>query len=152
MTHMGLGLVYKRYFAFLDAKQETWDMANAHNDAALSEHFDPWNGTGEDHKIRGDISNFWSTIEETERAWFEVIAFIKFDDIIEIDEMGDDMTKNPHIFVNWKPRAEAPFHRYIRKVESISRWSPRSINPDLKKRTRRFPDDMRIEIKDADAE
>ena len=35
---------------------------------------------------------------EQNRAWFEVVGVVRFDDVLDIDEIGDEYAEEPHVY------------------------------------------------------
>jgi hypothetical protein len=102
----GIKLKWRRFYAYLAEDGKHWDFANVYNDSAMVRFRDPWLSE-EDNERMGElrlrIAKFWDeNISEDQRAHFNVECFIKYDDIIEIDEKGDDVANFPHVFVSLK--------------------------------------------------
>lgn len=147
LSFRGLGVVYRRYFAFQSSVNQDWDVANAFNDEERDEQFDEWNGIPwESRSERTKVFEFWESLPKHERAWIEVIGYIKYEDIIEVDEIGDEITKHPHVFVNWRADASHPFYANVTVLETIG-FIHNTIYIRLDDRIKRFPDHMRKEIK-----
>ena len=43
-------------------------------------------------------------VPEDERAWLEIVAWIDYDDIMLVDDLGDAFHEPLHVFVNRGPR------------------------------------------------
>jgi len=99
------------------------------NDAKSSAHDDPWSGKDPSDERRRSIHEFWSKIPEANQAWFEVIGLVPFQDILDIDELGDEYVQAPHIYAQFGPGRRGPFKDFIAEVETIARWDRRSFNP-----------------------
>jgi hypothetical protein len=131
MSHEGLKFCVERYFAYLSDDGKSWDAAMAVNDAR-STHDDPWLGEDGRHEKRQPIFEFWNNIPEANQAWLEVVGIVPFDEILEIDDLGDEYVRAPHIYASFAPGKRGPFKSFIANVETIGRWGRRSFNPHEK--------------------
>ncbi|WP_321786398.1 restriction endonuclease [Burkholderia pyrrocinia] len=129
MLHNGLRFCVRRHFAYLSDDGKSWDAAMAVNDARSS-HEDPWLGDHENAEKRQAIYEFWSKIPEANQAWFEVVGVVLFEDILDIDELGDEYVEAPHVYATFGPGVRGPFKGFIAEVESTGRWDQRSYYPD----------------------
>jgi len=151
MSHEGLQFCIERYFAYLDDDSKSWDAAMAVNDARSSSHDDPWLGGDRSHEKRNDIFQFWNNIPEANKAWLEVVGIVPFDDILDIDELGDEYVRVPHVYAPFAPGRYAPFKGFIANVETGGRWGQRSFSPQKESdgRIKYFPDDLRVSSDDS---
>lgn len=146
LTHAGISFVHRQFFAYIDDAGERWDIANSYNNAAMRTYEDPWNGSNHDG-TRSVIYEAWDNLPEQNRAWCFVYGVIRYEDVLEVDEIGDDCTEHPHMFVNWKKDKQHPFALRWIKIESIEQFNRRIIiDPDLDKRVAIFQEDFRHEI------
>lgn len=129
MCSQGLMFCVWRHFAYLSDDGQSWDAAMAVNDAWSRSDDDPWLGEDQVNDKRHAIYEFWSKIPEANRAWLEVVGVIPFDDIIDIDEIGDEYVQAPHVYAPFCLHEKGPFKFHRATVEVIDRWSPRSYNP-----------------------
>lgn len=147
LSFRGLGLVCRRYFAFKSGENEDWDVANTLNDAVNDDHIDKWNGLdfSERWPERQKIFEIWDAFQPHEKAWIEVVGYIRYEDILEVDEVGDELTSFPHVFVNWKLDSDVPFYAWSPKLETIDAFRG-VFYPRFEDRIQRFPEEMRKEI------
>lgn len=127
MSHDGLKFCVKRYFAYLSDDGESWDAAMAVNDARTRSHDDPWLGDDRHDDRRQTIYEFWSQIPEANRAWLEVVGLVPFEDVLDIDDLGDEYVQAPHVYAPFAPGKRGPFKGFIAEVETIGQWNPRSL-------------------------
>jgi hypothetical protein len=87
----------------------------------------------------------WDALPEANKGWFETLAIVRFEDILDIDELGDDYVKEPHLYVPFEP-ARGPFRLYFEKLETIERFNSRTANPHASEMTRTeiFPGKFRM--------
>lgn len=143
LTHRGLEFSLSRFFAYADDDQEHWDFANVLNDAVAWGHVDPWRGTDTVRPVRAAIMRHWEQFEERNRAWAETYGVISLDDILEVDEIGDEITRHPHIFVRCPDtRKDGPATSFRSVVTGIG-FDKIEVIPTPATRVERFPDHLR---------
>ncbi|SFR74957.1 Restriction endonuclease [Mitsuaria sp. PDC51] len=142
MSHEGLVFCVRRYFAYLHDDGEQWDAAMAFNHVRSSPHQDPWRREEEDYELRSRIQEVWDAFPKANKAWLEVLATIPFENILDIDELGDEHFEEPHIYAPFFDRLAGPFATFYARVETTDRYDPRVLYPS---RT-----DGRIEVFEAD--
>jgi hypothetical protein len=145
MSHDGLKFCVQRNFAYLSDDGQSWDAAMAVNEARGSRYEDPWLGNDRNDEKRQTICALWNKISEANQAWFEVVGVVPFEDILDIDELGDEYVQTPHVYATFAPGMRGPFKRFIAEVESIRRWDQHSYHPDNRTdgRIAYFPDQFR---------
>lgn len=129
MSHEGLKFCVQRNFAYLSDDGKSWDAAMAVNDARGRTHDDPWMGEDRPDEKRQSIYELWQKIPEANQAWFELVGVVPFDDILDVDDLGDEYVQAPHVYAPFGPGRQGPFKRFIAEVQSIGQWDPRSSNP-----------------------
>jgi Restriction endonuclease len=138
------GFVVKvsRRNAWLSANGEHWDVALSVYDH-YGAHADPWNQpTDEDEIINKRARDFWLLLPESERAWLYFEGVIPYENIVLIDDVGDDEFPGPHVFVTGWNAGYKLSRAYIKTIEHSS---PRSKDVDSadKGRVVKFPNDTR---------
>jgi hypothetical protein len=102
LTHRGLKLEVARFFAFVDDDGVHWDWADAYNDA-INPHEDPWSDdSDESNTLRHEIWECWHSLPDSNRTFATIVAYLPIDKILDIDELGDDVTEHPQIFALWE--------------------------------------------------
>lgn len=127
MSHDGLKFCVQRYFAYLSDDGKSWDAAMAVNDARSRTHDDPWLGEDRHDEKRQSVYEFWNKIPEANKAWLEVVGILPFEDILDIDDLGDEYVRVPHVYAPFAPGRRGPFKGYIAEVETIGQWERRSF-------------------------
>jgi hypothetical protein len=154
-------LRWRSFYAFLSLDGKHWDYANVFDNRGNCHYHDPWLSRAEGDKLadlRTRITDYWhDEIPELEQARFDVECLIKYDDIVEIDEKGDDVASFPHVFVSLKNgqplRAE-----YIGTLRAdtkskeidgnLSLPPPRVVEmPSLEDLIQRFPSEFRKPVR-----
>jgi hypothetical protein len=122
LTHDAVRVVVRRHFAILE-DDSTWDFAEVMNDAELSGYEDPWFDKGAEHQrqlARSEAMAIWDPFPEHKKAWLEVYARIPFDDILAIDQDGDEMFSHPQIYTaEWHDR-NGPFKGALAHIYTIA--------------------------------
>ncbi|WP_144640915.1 restriction endonuclease [Bordetella genomosp. 13] len=145
MSHDGLKFCVQRYFAYLSDDGKSWDAAMAINDARGRAHDDPWLGEDLHYEKRQPIYEFWDKIPEANKAWLEVVGILPFEDILDIDDLGDEYVRTPHVYAPFAPGRHGPFKGYIAEVETIGQWGRRSFYAQTMTdgRVEYFPEEFR---------
>lgn len=130
MSHEGLQFCVQRFFAYLADDGKSWDAAMAVNEARRPTCDDPWLGENLHDERRQAICEFWNKIPEANRAWLEVVGVLLFDDILDIDDLGDEYVQAPHVYAPFAPGRVGPFKSFIAKVETIGQRDQRSFYPN----------------------
>lgn len=138
MVYDGLSFCVQRFFAYLSDDRNSWDAAMAVNDAKSGRHEDPWLGKDLGDERRAAIYQFWDEIPKPNKAWLEIVGIVPFENIFDIDDIGDEWVQAPHIYATFGPGASGPFKYLIASVESADSWDSSSIKP-------KGEDDRRVE-------
>lgn len=152
MLHDGLTFCVQRYFAYLSDDGKSWDAAMVVNDARSHAQQDPWLGEDQHGEKRQSIYEFWNTIPEANQAWLEVVGLVPFEEILDIDDLGDEFVRAPHVYAPFAPGKRGPFKDFFAEVETIGRWDRRSFIPHNEKdgRIEYFPAEMRKRNEDSE--
>ena len=154
-------LNWRKFYAYLAEDGRHWDYANVYNDAGLVRLQNSWLSEDDSDRLgelRLRIEKFWEEkIPEGQRAHLKVECLIRYDDIIEIDERGDDVVQFPHVFVSLKHCAPlrgtywgeliAPCKLQEENGQARISDPRRLVNPDLSDRVEIFPSEFRRRIR-----
>lgn len=124
MAHDGLKFLARRHFAYLADDGESWDAAFALNDARAHRHEDPWSNLDRHTPLRQECWDAWQQLPETNRAWLDVIALVAFEDVLDIDELGDDYVQSPHVYVQFVG-LHGPFVSNFAEVKTLPTYGER---------------------------
>lgn len=141
LTHRGLEVIGRKYFAFIDTDEEHWDAANVFDDALLSGQQDPWKGRVHAHEDRQKIYEFWTSLEGG-AAWLTVWGIIPFDHIVEVDDVGDEVTEHPHVYVKTPKGERIPFWDTYPVLSFRHGWGKPPV-PMLNTRVEKFSAEFR---------
>ncbi len=142
ITHLGLSFQHKRCFAFFAEDGVSWDVANAHNDEEIASWENPWSDPRSIDRCA--LFDVWRQLPENERAWLNVIGFLSFEDIVAIDDIGDDVCEYPHFYVNWPSSLEFFPCKQSVELETVNASPKRKTQfPALEARVERFPSEYR---------
>ncbi len=137
----GVHLIHRRHFAFLDDNGEDWDCAEGMNDARPRSFDDPWREDDEDNfDARAEAKAVWDALPEKNRAWFEVRAVLPYENILDIDEQGDEWFGHPHIYTTEFRTTHGPFRSYSQELLEVpTNWGRRHGRASTSKRVQKFP-------------
>lgn len=140
----GLIFVVNRFFAYLSHDPLEWDAALSLNDAPAR---DSWNEGNGGHARRSAIFDFWNTLPRENQSWFEVLALVPYDQIIAIDELGDNYHQEPHVYVEFNGDT-GPFAGYAKNISSGGQWDKFEFSPESlsDRRVAKFPAEMRAVV------
>jgi hypothetical protein len=143
--YLGLGLnglefLMQRHFAYLADDDKSWDAMFRWDDAInLSD--DSWRKPVKvPDTQRSDAYGIWMEIPERNRAWFEVVGIVPFENVLDIDEIGDDWFDGPHVYAPFADRG-GPFRHFYGRVETATMFQRRCayLQDELTDRIERFP-------------
>ena len=141
LTHQGLMVRYRRYYAYFDPTTKEWDAADQVDSMRLHH---PWQVRNEkDEELESIARDSWDKFPDGRRGWLKLSAFIPLRNLVAIDEMGDDVFKGTHVYATFHPR-HGPLDGkgcWIR----LATTSPYEgeFRPELSKRVVRFPESVR---------
>lgn len=142
--HDGIWFTVFRAPAYIADDGEHWDYAEGTGRIFLDPFEDPWRA--EESKREEDVQRVaysaamtkWDTLNH-DRAWLEESLVLPYDNILALDEEGDDVFKHPQIYVAMFDGKAAPFLAGLRvKLETIDRFSLRYCAADPDKRVEIF--------------
>jgi hypothetical protein len=153
-----LKIEWRRFYAFLDQDGIHWDCANIQNDSRMVDFEDAWltqNERDERRRLNHEIHDFWyNQLPEDQQATYIVHGFFKYDEILEIDEKGDNAAPFPHVYVPFKDGKPAFSYVSGRLTVAGLRTGPngkplmtaprRLYNPLLEHRIEKFPARFRV--------
>lgn len=144
MTFRGLELEGRRHFAYIDIESGKWDYANANNDLVPQAYSDPWRGQQySDDPERQELLDFWNNLPKESKAWTEVYGVIRFEDILEVDEIGDNIKEHPHFFVRTDRTCSHPFSDCVSDLVLHNALGAGPIHTELEDRIEVFPSKFR---------
>jgi hypothetical protein len=148
MDFRGVGFEFKEYFAYVD-NEGHWDMANRFN-RAIPKNDNPWLEFEPRYPSaadRSELQAFCSNIPAESQARLSVEAFIPFDEIIAVDDIGDECwgycSGLPALFVPFDDGI-VPVHP-SKEIHLLGGVDGTKIEPDPSKRIKFFPDKFRTD-------
>lgn len=149
LDHDGLKFSVHRHFAYLSDDGKSWDAMFVADDSRGAQHEDPWNKMSNGDNHRQDAWAAWNEMPEQNRAWFEVVGIVRFEDVLDIDEIGDEYVEEPHVYALFNGNS-GPFALFYASVTTIDRWNERRLwVPDPKgDRVQFFPAHLREKASD----
>jgi hypothetical protein len=143
LTHRGLEFECRKHFAYIDADEKHWDAANVFDDSPLSLSEDPWRGRKGARDQRDEILQFWNSLPEGTKSWLSFHGIIPFEQIIEVDDVGDEMTGHPHIYVRTPAGKTHPAWEVYSQLSYSHGWG-NPPDPFVNTRVAKFPTELRI--------
>jgi hypothetical protein len=137
----GVHFRLRRHAAFIDYDGEHWDYDELMNDARVT-HENPWSSSSEDEaawEARTAAMQIWSALPDQNKAWFEVFIVLPYENIVDIDDAGDECFRGPQIYTTEFHPVDGPFRNYCRATLETTDHSPRIGDPDEAKRIEKFP-------------
>ena len=141
--HDGMHFLAKRCLAFVGDDDATWDYAEGMNDA--SAHENPWRTKQDEVRLREFAAEreramtVWDALPPANRAWLERFYVLRYEHVIDIDELGDERFRGPHVYVVEFDGKRGPFRDYeLVKLETIDQWGPKRGRMDPAARVEKF--------------
>ncbi len=123
--------------AFLDKDGQHWDYAETQNFARPHQYENPW-AHAESPNDPPEVRLIWEALDESERGWLEAEFILPFENVLDIDEHGDDICDKPHIFTVEHMTLRGLMRQYQRlKLQSLR--GEREIEIEHEYRVHRFP-------------
>lgn len=86
------------------------------------------------------MMDIWDKFPEKNKAWFEVEHILPFENILDIDDKGDDWAEIPHIYTTAFHPENGPFRPHVSiSLETIERYARRYGQSQDDKRVEKFP-------------
>lgn len=146
-VHSGAKFNVRRAYAYIGDDGKHWDAAVFYNDLAMMmPHDNPWALDPEQQgKARKAILQLWEKLPDKNKAWLEVRGIVPFEDIMDIDEHGDDWTEIPHVYAEFNEDS-GPFKYLYGKIVNVVEAKEERIrihNPPADDRVVFFPEEYR---------
>jgi hypothetical protein len=115
-------------FAYLADDRVSWDYMDSLNISVPSSHEDYWTPITDEldssKPSQFDYHEVWETLPENNKAKYMEFGIIPYENIIDIDEAGDQYFEGPHLYLMPYDTAKGPFKDGKRlRVELESRWN-----------------------------
>jgi hypothetical protein len=106
----GLHFKVASHMAWVSADGTAWDFAEAVNDASPLFFEDPWRADDDGiQQQRAALLDYWYALPDNERGRFEIEAVLPYENIIDIDEHGDEFFEGAHIYTVEFVERSGPF-------------------------------------------
>lgn len=143
----GLRLKVSMRQAWLSVDDKEWDVAFASVGNQYSVYEDPWNRpTDAEEVIDRLASEAWDHLPDNEKAWLYVDGIIPYENIILIDDIGDDEFSGPHIFVTGWDSGYQLGTSYIETIDYNARRQ-KGLSKDTPGRIAKFPKETRPAVR-----
>lgn len=138
--HNGLVFLTRKFFAYIEDDRQHWDYVEQF-DESRPHLFRAARRVTPDEEKRNEAHTFWLKIPEKNRAWLEIRGVVLYDNIIAIDEVGDNIYfQMPQIYVTFT-NDNGPFeHYYYAILKLCQSFASRDAEPKDDMRIKYFPD------------
>ena len=145
----GLHFVLHRHPAYMGDDREEWDFAEKFDSGPVMSYENPWRLDKNDmEEVRAETFAIWEAFPEQNRAYFMVYAVLPYENILDIDDIGDEWFDKPHIYTTEFQLKKEPFCGFVESLEAINGRGQsliaRAMNPfpdgppDPSKRVKKF--------------
>jgi hypothetical protein len=125
----GLHFITARHFAFIDDDGVHWDYAETMDDSiVLGNNDNPWAADPDENRAetRYTSHEIWDKLPENNKAWFEIEHILPFENVLDIDDKGDDWAEIPHVYTTAFHPANGPFRPHVSvSLQTIDRFGRR---------------------------
>lgn len=143
LSAYGLVIKVSMREAWLSTDGEHWDVALASSGNSYSSYADHWNQPTEiEEEINAKAGETWHQLPENEKAWLYSEGILPYENIVLIDDVGDDEFAGPQIYVTGWDIGYQFGKTYIETIEHLARRS-RNVNSDTSGRVAKFPEETR---------
>ncbi len=129
----GLIVALRKNFAYVDIKKKEYDYIEVVN--LIYKESDSQEVRNKQQIDRGKIENFWEYLPRHNQATYFRNGLIRYDEMLVIDDKGDNSHKFPHIFVDYNFRTGPIAGSY----EYLELGEKKSISLKDFKRVNKFP-------------
>lgn len=135
--HDGIMVLRQRSYAYIDDTGKKWDVIEGHDISRPMR--DPWN---KEDDSRVNYWEIWDQVPKKNKAWLVVEAAIPYENILAIDEDGDEICSVPHIYIQQQP--DGKFFKgtrsYVRSDDNFNAKTIRNLKRNDKRRVQHFKD------------
>ena len=123
---LGLRVALRRYLAYYSYDDGTWDAATKINQAIPIHRDNPWYDLQfppEDRETHDGLIQDWWSLRDVNQYHLMFVGHIPYDDIIAIDDIGDDHLRSPTVFMTFnesKPPFDKRWDLYFHPSSSFS--------------------------------
>jgi hypothetical protein len=134
-----LPLIFRRFHAWVSKDRKRFDVVDACSHVVPHRHGFEKVPPRDEELCERLWRFFHNEIPEDERAWLEVVGWIRYDDILLVDDLGDAFNEPPHLLVQRQHKHGFFAHqRSFLQLDRVQDAEP--LDPDRLKRTALFPD------------
>jgi hypothetical protein len=128
----GLYFVLSQHPAYVSDDRQEWDFAEKFNSGPVGPFENPWGSeNGNLDEARTETFDVWNALSENNRFWYLVYAVLPFENILDIDENGDDFFDKPHIYTTEFRIQRDPFSAVAKALLPNNRLRGHSIMDEI---------------------
>lgn len=140
-THDGPKFKLRRSPAYISDDGKSWDCAPGYNQV-LMPNSDPWGPNHqEEQAIREKVMERWEKLPDKNKAWLESWGVVAYEEIIDIDEHGDEVVEDPHVYVPFEHDNGRPFKHSWGEIHNITQ-----VQDEYVKLSPKGPEDGRVKF------
>lgn len=133
--HNGLKFLIGKFPAYLDDDQKHYDFLIELNEGRPSN--DPWPKPNEKDIDEVAIRKLWSDLPEKNQVHFLVEGVVEYDNVLAIDEDGDNIFKGPHLYIPFEIN-RGPFSFFYKYIVIYGK-NYRKFHADPRNKIEYFP-------------
>jgi len=93
---IGIKILVRSHLAFFKDEGAEWDAMEV---LRTNRHFDDRWAKPTDQKLQTKLRDIWQGVPEENRAILQVVGLIPYEQILAIDEVGDEWFMHPHVYL-----------------------------------------------------
>lgn len=118
-----LQLDVSEYYAYYDEKSKTFDVVNGINLLTTYEDIhDTWEReklTNKELVHKEEAESYWKHLPNKNKALIKIKGYLKYEDILVIDDKGDALYQCPHLFVDYSV-SKSPFYGTSQSLKTFN--------------------------------
>jgi hypothetical protein len=121
-----LRVLVRHHFAYYSYQHQQWDFASAVDMAVPSYDENPWRDAQikeGSEELQQELAEFWRSLPPGGQQHLLWTGHVSYEDIIEIDDVGDDLLKIPTIFITFNDGRPALGNRFRLRFHPSSAYA-----------------------------
>jgi len=142
VAHHPLGLIVNthRFFAYVDTEKKEYDFTDTIN--LISRESDSQEERVKHQEIREIVEDYWDHLPRRNQATFIRNGLVRYDEMLVIDDKGDELHKFPHIFIDFDSYT-GPFAGFY---ECLEKRNNSQLSTKGYKRVKKFPTSFSVPV------
>jgi hypothetical protein len=136
----GIKILARSHFAYFKDEAAEWDAMEV---LRTNRHFDDRWSKATDQGLESKLREIWQKIPEENRGTLEVVGLVPYDQILAIDEEGDEWFTHPHVYLQCDEMSGFFAGGAYGVIRSSYAFSGYEFDADLSKQVQYFPQKYR---------